>query len=137
MSALTEWTMQGTEMVNCNCDCGCPCQFSQLPTRGRCEAYTFVQIARGRFADVPLDGLHWGMLLTWPGPIHKGDGTAQVIVDARADARQRAAIVTIAHGEETEPGTLVWNVFASTMATYLPTLFKPIDLSIDVENRAA
>ena len=34
--ALTEWTMQGTEVVNCNCECGCPCQFSRLPTHGNC-----------------------------------------------------------------------------------------------------
>ncbi len=35
--ALTEWTMQGTEVVNCSCECGCPCQFSRLPTHGYCK----------------------------------------------------------------------------------------------------
>ncbi len=134
---LVEWTMQGTEVVNCNCDCGCPCQFSRLPTHGDCKAMIFVQIDRGRFGGVSLDGLRWGILAAWPGPIHKGNGTLQAIVDERADATQRAALETVAHGKETDPGTVVWAVFASMVTTFLPTLAKPIDLSLDLENRRA
>jgi hypothetical protein len=135
--ALIEWTMQGSELANCNCDWGCPCQFSRLPTHGNCKALTFVQIDRGRFGDVPLDGLRWGIVAAWPGPIHKGQGTLGVIVDERASAEQRAAIEAVAHGKETEPGAVVWSVFASTVTTFLPTVAKPIDLSIDIENRRA
>src|SRR4029434_9217786 len=36
--AFTEWTMQGTEVVNCSCEYGCPCQFSRLPTHDYCKA---------------------------------------------------------------------------------------------------
>jgi len=134
---MIEWTMKGVEVANCNCTCGCPCQFSQLPTHGRCEAYGFVHIDSGGFGDVPLDGLRWGALLTWPGPIHMGNGMMQVIVDERADKKQRAAIQAVAHGEHSEPGKLVWNIFASTIAMFLPTVAKPIELSIDVERRVA
>ena len=137
MAALTEWTMKGTELAHCNCVCGCPCQFSQLPTHGRCEAYGFVQIDHGKYGDVPLDGLRWGMVATWPGPIHKGGGTMQIIVDERADAKQRAALDAIAHGKDTEPGKIVWAVYAAMTSTFLPTLAKPIDLSIDVDGRHA
>lgn len=134
---LTEWAMQGTEMANCNCDCGCPCQFSRLPTHGDCRALVFVQIDRGHFGDVPLDGLRWGVLAAWPGPIHKGNGRLQVIVDDRATAEQRAAIEAVAHGKETDPGTVVWAVFASMVTEFLPTLSSPIDMTIDYENRRA
>jgi hypothetical protein len=137
MAAFTEWTMQGTEIAHCNCECGCPCQFSRLPTHGRCEAYGFVQIDTGKFGDVPLDGLRWGIVATWPGPIHLGHGTMQIVVDDRADAKQRAAIDAVAHGKDTEPGKIVWAVFASMTETFLPTLSKAIDLNIDVENRIA
>jgi hypothetical protein len=137
MAALTEWSMKGTELANCNCECGCPCQFSRLPTYGNCEAYCFVQIESGKFGDVPLDGLRWGIVAAWPGPIHKGNGTLQAIVDARADGKQRAAIEAVAHGKDTEPGKIVWNVFASMVTTFLPTLHEPIDLSIDVDERLA
>ena len=67
--ALTEWTMQGTEVVNCSCECGCPCQFSRLPTHGYCRAVIFVQIDKGRFGDVPLDGLRWGIVEETVGPL--------------------------------------------------------------------
>jgi hypothetical protein len=137
MATLTEWTMKGTELANCNCVAGCPCQFSQLPTHGSCEAYCFVQIDNGKYGDVSLDGLRWGIVATWPGPIHKGGGTLQAIVDERGDAKQRAALEAIAHGKDTEPGKVVWAVYAAMTTKFLPTLAKPIDLSIDVDARKA
>lgn len=134
---LTEWHMQGTEFTNCNCDWGCPCQFNGSPSRGHCRALSFVQIERGHFDNVELDGLRWGILAAWPGPIHHGDGTLQAIIDQRADAKQQAALEAIAHGRETEPGTLIWQVFSTTVTRFLPTLVKPIELRIDVDQRTA
>jgi hypothetical protein len=135
--SLTEWTMEGVEVANCNCTCGCPCQFNQLPTHGNCRAYTFVAVERGRYADVTLDGLNWGILVSWPGPIHLGEGTFQVIVDQRADARQRAALESIAQGKDTEPGTLVWQVFSTTVTNLLPTVTAPIEFDCDLDERTA
>jgi hypothetical protein len=130
--AYVEWFMQGKEFGNCNCALGCPCQFNALPTHGNCRAVAFVEIERGRFGDVPLDGLRWGVLAQWPGPIHLGDGSLMAVVDERADARQRAAIEAVAHGQETEPGSLIWQVFSTTLSQLLPTQYKPIELDIDV-----
>jgi hypothetical protein len=132
-----EWSMQGTEFGNCNCNVGCPCQFNAPPTHGHCRAHTFVQIDKGHFGDVPLDGLRWGIMAQWPGPIHLGNGTFQSIIDEKADSRQRAAIESVSHGKETEPGTLIWQVFSTTVTKVLPTLFKPIELAIDVKGRTA
>jgi hypothetical protein len=134
---LVEWSMQGIEAVNCNCAAGCPCQFNQRPTYGNCNAYGFVQIQKGRFGTVPLDGLRWGIIAAWPGAIHEGNGTFQTIIDERADAKQRAAIEAVSHGKETEPGTLIWQVFSTTVTKWLPTLYKPIDLTIDLKSRTA
>ena len=134
---LVEWSMQGFEFGNCNCAVGCPCQFNALPTHGNCRAHTFVQIDQGKFGDVPLDGLRWGIFGQWPGPIHLGNGTFQVIVDERADAKQRAALEAVAQGRETDPGKLIWQVFSTTVTKTLPTLFKTIDLTIDLKARTA
>jgi hypothetical protein len=134
---LVEWSLQGVEFGHCNCGFGCPCQFNSLPTHGDCRALTFVQIEKGRFGDVPLDGLRWGILAAWPGPIHLGNGTFQSIVDERADPKQRAALESISHGRETEPGKLIWQVFSTTVTKVQPTLFKPIELTIDVKTRSA
>ena len=133
--AIPDWFMQGVEVANCNCESGCPCQFSRLPTHGDCKATVFVQIDKGRWGDVPLDGLRWGIIAAWPGPIHKGNGTMLVIVDERANAKQREAIEAVAHGKASEPGKLVWTVYAAMTSTFLPTVSKPIDLKMDVENR--
>jgi hypothetical protein len=135
--AFTEWTMQGVEFVNCNCAWGCPCQFNSLPTYGDCRALAFGQVEQGRYGDVTLDGLRWGVLLAWPKAIHLGNGTFQGIVDERADGRQRAALEAIIQGRDTDPGTLIWHVFSTTMTKVLPTLFKPIELALDVEKRTA
>lgn len=134
---FTEWSVQGVEFINCNCAWGCPCQFNSLPTYGDCRALGFGQIEQGRYGDISLDGLRWGVLLAWPKAIHLGNGTMQAIVDERADARQRAALEAIIHGRDTDPGALIWQVFATTMTNVLPTLFKPIELAMDVEKRTA
>ncbi len=134
---LVDWSMQGMEFSNCNCAVGCPCQFNALPTQGHCRALTFVQIDRGRFGDVKLDGLRWGIMGQWPGPIHLGNGTFQAIVDERANPQQRVALEAVAHGKETEPGKLIWQVFSAMITKLLPTLYKPIDLAIDLTSRTA
>jgi hypothetical protein len=66
-----------------------------------------------------------------------GNGVFQTVVDQRADGRQRAALEAISHGRETEPGTLIWQVFSATVSKLLPTQYKPIDLDIDLEQRNA
>jgi hypothetical protein len=135
--ALVEWNMQGVEVTSCSCHWGCPCQFNAPPSAGYCRAYAFTHIEKGHFGEVALDGLRWGILAAWPGPIHQGNGTLQAIVDERANAKQRAALEAVAHGRETEPGKLVWQVFASMVTKVLPTLYKPIDLSIDLKASTA
>jgi hypothetical protein len=133
--SFTQWTLEGFEVVSCSCNCGCPCQFNQLPTHGNCRAYTFVKVDRGRYGEVPLDGLAFGFLAEWPGAIHHGKGTFQAVVDARGDGRQRAALEAIAHGRDTDPGTLVLQVFSTTVTNLLPTIVAPIDIACDFEAR--
>src|SRR5206468_3652059 len=82
--------------------------------------YMFFSIDRGHFGKVQLDGLRWGGLFMWPGPIHMGGGTAMAVVDERASADQRAAIEAVAQGKETEPGSLITQVFSTMITTGLP-----------------
>lgn len=135
--AFVEWNMQGVELTNCNCNVGCPCQFNALPSHGHCRAYMFMQIDKGRFGEVSLDGVRWGALFSWPGPIHLGGGTAMVVVQESASTAQRAAIEAVASGQETDPGSLITQVFSTTLTEVLPTQVRPIDLSIDMKARTA
>ncbi|MDR3416532.1 MAG: DUF1326 domain-containing protein [Nevskia sp.] len=135
--AFIEWVMQGTEVSHCNCNIGCPCQFNSLPTHGHCRAYMFMQIDRGHFGEVTLDGVRWGGLFAWPGPIHLGNGTAMVVVDRNASDAQRTAIETIASGKETDPGTLITQIFSTTLSKVLPTQVKSLEFTIDMQKRTA
>jgi hypothetical protein len=137
MAKYVEWSMEGFEFTNCNCSWGCPCQFNGPPTNGNCQAFCFVQIDKGHFGDVRLDGLRWGILGAWPAAIHLGNGTFLSVIEERADPGQRQAIEAISHGKETDPGSLIWQVFSTTVTKLLPTAYKPIDLSIDYTARTA
>lgn len=133
--AFVEWEIEGLEIVNCNCNFGCPCQFNSSPTHGHCRAHMWMQVDTGHFGDVKLDGMRFGVMAKWPGPIHKGNGTHQVIVDERATSEQRHALETIAKGKETEPGKIVWFIYAAMSTTFLPTVAARIDLTMDAEAR--
>jgi hypothetical protein len=43
----------------------------------------------------------------------------------------------VSHGKETEPGKLIWQVFSTTVSKVLPTLFKPIEFSVNLATRNA
>jgi hypothetical protein len=131
------WVIHGTEFENCNCAPGCPCQFGAKSTQGHCEAFMCGHIDEGNFNDTNLDGLDWAMVMYWPGEVHEGNGTQQVIIDQRADPTQREALRKILHGESTTPGKTHFFVYNSMMSTVLDTLYAPIELSIDVDQRRA
>ena len=131
----TNWQIKGRELVNCNCAYGCPCQFNALPTYGNCRAVIAYQIDKGHFGEIRLDGLRAALLLSWPGPIHEGNGTMQAIVDERADARQREALRKIIHGEDTVEMATMWWVYSKMSPNKLETLYKPIEFEMNTEKR--
>ena len=132
---MTPWEIQGSELFNCNCSYGCPCQFNALPTHGFCEAVGGVAIERGHHGSTRLDGLKIAGAFQWPGPIHEGGGVVQLVVDERADAAQREALLRIAAGEDTEPFATIFAVFASVTETVHPPIFAPIEYVVDVDAR--
>ena len=132
-----EWRIRADEFANCNCSYGCPCQFNAPPTHGFCEAACGYIVHEGHFDDIRLDGLRAAGTWKWPGPVHLGNGTMQLIIDERADARQREALVKILSGEETEPMATVWWVFSAMSPNKLDPLFLPIEFAVDVDARQA
>jgi hypothetical protein len=131
----TKWRIDGRELANCNCAYGCPCQFNALPTYGNCRAVIAYQIDKGHFGDVRLDGLRAALIVSWPGPVHEGNGTMQAVVDERADARQREALRKILHGECTAEMATMWWVYSAMSPNKLETLYKPIEFEMDTEKR--
>ena len=135
--ATVEWKIQGKEFANCNCSYGCPCQFNALPTHGDCCAVGAFQIEEGHFGDVKLDGLRAVGLYKWPGAVHEGNGTMQMVVDKRADAKQRDALLRITTGQETEDMATMWWVYSAMSPNKLEPIFETIDFEVDVDARTA
>jgi hypothetical protein len=97
-------------------------------------AYRFDE---GRFGDVDLGGLCAAATWKWPGAVHQGNGTMQLIIDQRADAKQRDALVTVMSGKETKNAATMWWVYSAMCPTKLEPLFKPIEFEVDVDARRA
>ena len=134
---MTDWHVKGIEYANCNCAYGCGCQFNALPTHGHCSAVGVFHIEQGRFGDVSLDGLTTVGVYSWPGPVHEGNGRMQLVIDERADARQREALERIMTGQDTKQMATMWWVYSAMAPNRSPTVFAPIEFSIDVDARRA
>jgi hypothetical protein len=103
------WRLQGKVLVACNCDWGCPCNFNAQPTTGKCEGGWTWHVEEGSYGNVGLRGLSFSVYVNWPGAIHEGNGEALILIDERADTRQRPAIEELLGGKIGGPwGTLGW-----------------------------
>jgi len=128
-----DWKLKVKRLVTCNCDWGCPCEFMARPTRGHCEGVEGYEIVDGYFDDVRLDGLRFGGVFRWPGPVHEGHGAYQPVIEESASEPQREALFKILSGEEQEPTTL-FNIYGSTLETEHDPIFAPIEFEWDMES---
>src|SRR5215471_16511928 len=64
-------------------------------------------------------------------------GVMQIVIDERADARQRNALTQILSGQETEDMATLWWVFSAMCPTKHDPLFHPIHFDVDVDARRA
>ena len=135
--SFVDWEIKAREFANCNCAYGCPCQFDALPTDGTCRAAIGYRIDEGHFKDLRLDGLRAAGLYSWPGAVHQGSGTMQLIVDSGASDAQHEALLTIMQGHETEPMATMWSVYTTMCSTILDPLSEPIDFEVDIDARTA
>lgn len=123
------WSFTADYVETCNCDFGCPCNFNGFPTYGACQALVLFSINKGRYGDVSLDGLDVIGAFSWPKAIHEGNGTVQLYVDERANAKQREAVVQIFAGQAGGSGPFA--IFASTYKYVLDPQFVKIEKKID------
>ncbi|MGH2954855.1 MAG: DUF1326 domain-containing protein [Solirubrobacterales bacterium] len=130
----TAWRIVGEEVGNCNCSWGCPCQFNGNPTHGNCHALIAYEVREGSFGDTDLAGVRWASIVSWPGAIHEGDGTIQLVVDEAASAEQREAVEKLVSGDH---GGGYFEIFASVLPHVRDPLTAPIEIETDRERRIA
>jgi hypothetical protein len=130
----TSWRIAGEQIANCNCVWACPCQFNADPNTGHCEAVVTWDIQEGNFGETPLDGVRYTRLYHWPGAIHEGNGTRQMIVDEKATPEQREAVEAMESGEH---GGGYFEIFANVCPNRRDTVYAPIEFELDRERRRA
>jgi hypothetical protein len=130
------WRLEGEWIKNCNCAFGCPCDFNARPTNGSCKGFVAMHITSGHFEATRLDGLHFAVIVSFPGALHEGNGEAQPIIDIRADAAQRQALGNILSGQYSEEGTL-FHIFSLIVSTLHDPVFAPVKFEFNKESRVA
>jgi hypothetical protein len=73
------------------------------PSKGSCTFAMTMQIERGAYGSVPLDGLAFVLLGYTPEEMGKGNWSVGLVIDQRASAEQRDAITAIASGSAGGP----------------------------------
>ena len=94
-----KWSLEGEWINSCSCDSGCPCLFYSDPTSGHCDAMDAFHIRKGKHGKVKLDGLNAVMVSKSPGNFWKGNWTAALYLDDKANTEQRTALETIFGGK--------------------------------------
>lgn len=124
--SIPEWHLKGHVILACNCDYGCPCNFNGLPTTGKCEGNWNWHIEQGSYGDVSLAGLTVSVAVNWPGAIHEGNGEALMVVDERADQKQRDILLTLVSGEAGGP----WKIIGTTISKMHEPRFAPFEVNV-------
>jgi hypothetical protein len=99
--AIPSWQVNGQYYETCSCDFMCPCILGRMavkPSKGWCTFAMGMQIEKGSYGSVPLDGLGFIVLGHTPEEMGKGNWSVGLVVDERATAEQRDAITAIASG---------------------------------------
>ncbi len=132
--AEIKWRLKGKWIKNCNCDPGCPCDFWARPTHGGCEGMLGMQVDEGHFGKTSMKGVKFAAQYRWPGPLHEGNGTLQLILDERSSPAQRDAILRIMNGQAGNPW---FEVVASLVSTVLEPKVARIEFKHDLKRRRA
>ena len=128
------WQIKGEEVGSCSCDWACPCQFEGDPTHGYCRVVGGIRIDEGNFGDVDLNGVKFGMLFSFPGPLYEGNGTIQPIFDEDSTDEQRDALGQMMSGQH---GGAFFEVFSQICPNVHDPLVTSVEIDADREARTA
>jgi hypothetical protein len=123
--------MRGEYMESCNCDYLCPCIYTNpqgRTTHEHCIALLVYRIDEGRYGEVTLDGLKFALVIRSGRVMADGKWVFACVVDATADAVQRAALAAIASGQAGgRPGVIRENL----VEDFRGVEFARIDFEMD------
>ena len=82
-----QWSLKGDFTDACSCNASCPCLFGSAPTHDYCEGTALLEVKKGNYGSVNLDGVS-AMVVYHMG----GDGTwtKYYVSDKATDAQVKA-----------------------------------------------
>ena len=92
------------------------------------------RIREGHFGTVQLDDVRFAAAFSFPGAVHEGNGTFQLILDERSTAEQREAIIAMTGGAH---GGVIFEIFGAVAPNRPGPLVMPIEIDADRERRTA
>ena len=107
---------------------GLPLPVNALPTTGRCEAVIGYLVHDGQFGNTSLKGIRYAQIVSWPGPIHEGNGTRRFVLDEKTTPEQRQAIIELYSGKH---GGAYFEIFASVCPETLDPQIAALDFQVD------
>jgi hypothetical protein len=127
MPEIPQWHVEGDWFDVCKCSIPCPCYFAQPPSYGDCEGILAWHVRDGSYGDVRLGGLNVVALGAFEGNVWAGAKvTIGILIDERADDRQREALKMIFGGEAGGwPGE-----FAKMVGEVRGIEYAPIDFEV-------
>jgi hypothetical protein len=134
--ATERWTIRGEYMETCNCDYLCPCIYTnpQGPvTYDHCTALMIYRVDEGQFEGTSLDELKFALVIRSGKVMADGNWVFAVVVDAAADAAQRAALSAVASGEAGGPPGLIRS---NLVSDFRGVEFHPIEFHADALERS-
>jgi hypothetical protein len=127
---MPSWQIAGDYFETCSCDFLCPCVPSNLaakPTKGYCDFAMVFHIETGNSDGVKLDNLTFAVVGNAPEVMGKGNWSVGLIVDDRASADQKQAIMSIASGQAGGPPAIL----TSVIGNFLGVESRPIEYRKD------
>ncbi|MGE0845570.1 MAG: DUF1326 domain-containing protein [Flavobacteriaceae bacterium] len=129
-----EWALKGELALSCNCTVFCPCVLSlglHPPTEGYCQTWAGVKIDSGHSGDRDLSGLNLALIMEIPGLMSRGNWTAGLFVDERADVYQVKELTRIFTGRA--GGTT--GLLSILVGSFLGVQQAPVHYDIDGTTR--
>jgi len=134
--ADVQWHIEGQYVEFCSCDHGCPCEAMAPPTYGHCEGMVGMQIDKGHWGDVNLDGVLIVASFFFPRAMHHGKGRMQPILQDHTNPEQREAIFAIMSGAGQPEGTM-FNILSTVVEEICEPQFTRLEFEWDVKKRTA
>jgi hypothetical protein len=127
MAEIPRWRLAGDWFDVCGCRVPCGCTFAQAPDEEQCDGILGWHVREGNYGDVSLVGLNVVAVSSFVGNIWAGaKATVGLVIDERADERQREALRVIFGGQAGGwPGG-----FAELIEEVRGIEFAPIDFEI-------